>query len=89
LMEKYSSGEIINVGSGQEVTIAELAALVKEIVGFEGRLHYNAAMPDGTPRKLLDVSKLSALGWQSQITLRDGIAATYKWFLDHGQQARL
>ncbi len=89
LMEQYSSGEIINVGSGQEVTIAELAALVKEIVGFAGGLRYNTAMPDGTPRKLLDVSKLSALGWQSRITLRDGIAATYQWFLDHEQQARL
>lgn len=89
LMEQYNSGEIINVGSGQEVTIAELAALVKEIVDFAGGLRYNTAMPDGTPRKLLDVSKLSALGWQSRISLRDGIAATYKWFLDHEQQARL
>ncbi|MCW5200453.1 GDP-L-fucose synthase [Desulfobulbus sp. F4] len=89
LMDKYSSGEIINVGSGQEVTIAELAALVKEIVGFQGSHRYNTAMPDGTPRKLLDVSKLSAFGWQSRISLRDGIAATYQWFLDHEQQARL
>ncbi|WP_417909385.1 GDP-L-fucose synthase [Candidatus Electronema sp. PJ] len=89
LMDKYSGGEIINVGSGQEVTIAELAALVKEIVGFRGGLRYNTAMPDGTPRKLLDVTKLTALGWQSKISLRDGIAATYQWFLDHEQQARL
>ncbi|WP_417915732.1 GDP-L-fucose synthase [Candidatus Electronema sp. JC] len=89
LMEQYSGEEIVNVGSGQEVTIAELAALVKEIVGFQGRLRYNTAMPDGTPRKLLDVSKLSALGWQSSISLRDGIAATYQWFLDHEQQLRL
>jgi len=89
LMNTYSSAEIINVGSGQEVSIAELASLVKELVGFEGRLQYNTAMPDGTPRKLLDVSKLSALGWQSKISLRDGIAATYQWFLDHEQQARL
>ena len=89
LMKQYSSGEIINIGSGQEVTIAKLSALVKEIVGFQGRLRYNAAMPDGTPRKLLDVSKLTALGWQSAISLQDGIAATYQWFLDHEQQARL
>jgi len=89
LMEQYSSEEIINVGSGQEVTIAELADLVKETVGFQGGLRYNSDMPDGTPRKLLDVSKLSALGWQSRISLRDGIAATYQWFLDHEQQARL
>lgn len=89
LMDTYSSAEIINVGSGQEVTIADLAALVKELVGFKGGLRYNTAMPDGTPRKLLDVSTLSALGWQSKITLRDGMAATYKWFLDHEQRARL
>uniref|UniRef100_UPI0040565CCD GDP-L-fucose synthase n=1 Tax=Candidatus Electronema sp. TaxID=2698783 RepID=UPI0040565CCD len=89
LMDKYSSAEIINIGSGQEVTIAELASLVKEIVGFAGGLRYDTAMPDGTPRKLLDVSKLSALGWQSSISLRDGIAATYQWFLDHDQQLRL
>lgn len=89
LMEQYSSAEIINVGSGQEVTIAELAALVKEIVGFTGAVRYNAARPDGTPRKLLDVSKLSALGWKSQISLREGIAATYAWFLKHEQNARL
>lgn len=89
LMEQYSGEEIVNIGSGQEVTIAELAALVKDIVGFAGGLHYNTVMPDGTPRKLLDVSKLSALGWQSSISLRDGIAATYQWFLEHEQQARL
>ncbi|MGR0481891.1 MAG: GDP-L-fucose synthase [Candidatus Electronema sp. V4] len=89
LMEQYSGEEIVNVGSGQEVTIAELAALVKDIVGFAGGLRYNTAMPDGTPRKLLDVSKLSVLGWQSRISLRDGIAATYQWFLDHEQHARL
>lgn len=89
MMEQYSSGEIINVGSGQEVTIAELAALVKEIVGFKGGLLYNTAMPDGTPRKLLDVSKLSALGWKSQISLQRGIADTYAWFLEYEQDARL
>lgn len=89
LMDKYSSSKIINIGSGQEVTIAGLATLVKKIVGFAGGLRYNSAMPDGTPRKLLDVSKLTALGWQSSISLRDGIAATYQWFLDHKQQLRL
>ena len=89
LMEQYSAPEIINVGSGQEVTIADLAALVSQTVGFPGAVRYNPAMPDGTPRKLLDVSKLAALGWQSRITLEQGIAATYAWFLEHGQQARL
>ena len=89
LMERYSDGEIVNVGSGQEVTIAELAALVKDVVGFIGRIHYNTSMPDGTPRKLLDVSKLSALDWQSKISLAEGVSSTYAWFLQHGQNARL
>ncbi|WP_417914208.1 GDP-L-fucose synthase [Candidatus Electronema sp. JM] len=89
LMEHYSDAEIVNVGSGQEVTIAELAALIKDVVGFTGRIRYNTAMPDGTPRKLLDVSKLSALGWQSKISLAEGVASTYAWFLQHGQNSRL
>jgi GDP-L-fucose synthase len=88
LMDNYSSAEIINVGSGQEVTIAELAAMVREIVGFHGKIQYNAVMPDGTPRKLLDVSKLFSLGWKSQIILRDGIAETYSWFLKNALLAR-
>jgi GDP-L-fucose synthase len=89
LMERYSEAEIINVGSGQEVTIADLAASVSRTVGFQGAVRYNPAMPDGTPRKLLDLSKLAALGWQSRISLEKGIASTYAWFLEHGQQARL
>jgi GDP-L-fucose synthase len=89
LMETYSREEIINVGSGQEVRIADLAALVQEIVGFQGQVRYNRAMPDGTPRKLLDISQLSALGWHSTITLREGIAATYAWFLEHEDRIRL
>ncbi len=71
------------MGSGQEVTIAELAALVGDIVGFHGKVLYNTEMPDGTPRKLLDVSKLSALGWKSRIALREGVSATYSWFLNN------
>jgi GDP-L-fucose synthase len=89
LMEHYSDGEIINVGSGEEISIADLAALVSQTVGFQGAIRYNAAMPDGTHRKLLDVSKLSALGWQSRISLQEGVAVTYAWFLEHGQNARL
>jgi GDP-L-fucose synthase len=83
LMEQYSGLEIVNVGSGQEVTIAELAELVRAAVGFQGRICFNPAMPDGTPRKLLDVSRLSGLGWQSRIGLADGIAETYAWFLEN------
>jgi GDP-L-fucose synthase len=81
LLEKYDSPEIINVGSGEDVTIRELAELICDVVGFEGELTWDKTKPDGTPRKLLDVSKLRALGWKATISLRDGIAQTYDWFL--------
>lgn len=80
LMRHYSSGEIINVGSGEEISIAGLAQLIGEIVGFSGDILYDRSKPDGTPRKLLDTSRLLALGWKPAITLRDGIARTYEWF---------
>ena len=82
LMEQYSESEIINIGSGQEVSIAELAELVGRIVGFTGAVRYNPAMPDGTPRKLLDVSRLHGMGWRCSVELAKGIAETYSWFLD-------
>src|SRR5438132_10208 len=81
LLEKYDSSEIINVGCGEDVSIRELAELICEVVGFDGDLAWDATKPDGTPRKLLDVSKLRALGWKPSIPLRDGIARTYEWFL--------
>ncbi|MBV8274960.1 MAG: GDP-L-fucose synthase, partial [Verrucomicrobia bacterium] len=81
LIEHYDSSEIINVGCGQDVTIRELAELVCDVVGFTGTLEFDAAKPDGTPRKLLDVSKLSKLGWQAKIPLRKGIESMYEWFL--------
>jgi GDP-L-fucose synthase len=83
LMENYNEPDIVNVGSGEEVSIAELASMVAEAVGFEGTVRYNTDMPDGTPRKFLDVSRLTELGWTSQITLEQGIADTYAWFLDN------
>ena len=73
----------INVGVGEDVTIAELAALIGEVVGFDGEIVYDSTKPDGTPRKLLDVSKLHRLGWTAGTKLRDGITKTYRWFLDH------
>lgn len=83
LMERYDSGEIVNVGCGEDLTIADLAALVAQVVGFRGEIVYDATKPDGTPRKLLDVGRISALGWRPSIPLREGIAATYAWFLEN------
>ncbi|MDI6854654.1 MAG: GDP-L-fucose synthase [Deltaproteobacteria bacterium] len=80
LMEHYDEGEIINVGVGRDLTIAALARLVADAVGFTGRLTFDPGYPDGTPRKLLDVSRLSRLGWQAKTPLKEGLAATYKWF---------
>jgi len=81
LLEKYDSPEIINVGLGEDVTIRELAELICDVVGFDGELTWDKTKPDGTPRKLLDVSKLRALGWKSRIPLREGVMQTYDWFL--------
>lgn len=81
LMEKYSGLSHINVGSGKEVTIKELAELVKEVVGFNGQLVWDSSKPDGTPRKLMDSSKLAEMGWEPKISLKDGLADTYKWYL--------
>ncbi|HEX3620641.1 MAG TPA: GDP-L-fucose synthase [Candidatus Udaeobacter sp.] len=80
LLEKYDSPEIINVGCGEDISIRELAELVCDVVGFDGELAWDATKPDGTPRKLLDVTRLYALGWKPAIPLRDGIARTYEWF---------
>jgi len=86
LLEKYDSPEIINVGCGEDISIRELAELICEIVGFKGDLAWDASKPDGTPRKLLDVSRLHALGWRPTIALRDGIARTYEWFLQNSPE---
>src|SRR5213595_3402906 len=80
LLEKYDSSEIVNVGYGEDISIRELAELICEVLGFDGELAWDTSKPDGTPRKLLDVSKLRALGWKPAISLRDGIARTYQWF---------
>jgi len=80
LLEKYDSPEIINIGCGEDISIRELAELICDVVGFDGELAWDATKPDGTPRKLLDVTKLRALGWKPAIPLRDGIARTYEWF---------
>ena len=83
LLEKYDSPEIINVGCGQDISIRELAELICDVVGFKGELAWDTTKPDGTPRKLLDVSKIHGLGWQHRIGFRDGITRTYEWFLEN------
>jgi GDP-L-fucose synthase len=88
LMTSYDSPEIFNVGCGVDVTIAELAELVRGIVGFSGAIELDRSKPDGTPRKLLDVTKMTALGWRPKISLADGIRSTYRWFLDNAAIAR-
>jgi len=80
LMERYSSEEIINVGSGEEISIFELARRIAEIVGYSGEMVMDASKPDGTPRKLLDTSRLNGVGWQPRISLDEGIRSTYEWF---------
>lgn len=89
LMENYSEPELVNVGTGTDVTIKELAETVKEVVGFEGELIWDTSKPDGTPRKLMDVSKLHAAGWQHTIELADGIALAYQDFLENHNTLRL
>ena len=80
ILEKYDSPEIINLGCGEDISIRELAELICDVVGFDGELAWDTTKPDGTPRRLLDVTKLRALGWKPAIPLRDGIARTYEWF---------
>jgi len=79
----------INVGTGVDCTIRELAETIAEVVGFEGELVFDASKPDGTPRKLMDVSRLRALGWEAKIGLKEGLASTYAWFVEHQAEARV
>ena len=81
LLEKYDSPEIINAGCGEDISIRHLAELICDVVGFDGEFAWDTTKPDGTPRKLLDITKLRNLGWQPAIPLRDGIAETYDSFL--------
>jgi GDP-L-fucose synthase len=87
LMQSYDDAQIINVGTGTDVTIRELAETIARVVGFEGDLAFDATKPDGTPRKLLDVSRLAALGWKAKIALEDGIRSTYAWFCDQSERS--
>ena len=88
VLHHYDSSEILNIGCGQDVTIAEVAQLMKETVGYDGTIVFDTSKPDGSPRKLLDVSRLFALGWQPSIDLRRGLAETYAWFQQHVDAGR-
>lgn len=83
LMERYEGNEIVNVGVGEDISILELAERIQRVVGYEGRLTFDRTKPDGTPRKLVDTAKLSGLGWKPRISLDEGLASTYEWFLQH------
>jgi GDP-L-fucose synthase len=83
LMENYSAEQQINIGWGKDLTIAELATTVAEVVGYTGKFRYATEKPDGVPQKLLDVSRLTAIGWQPRIPLRQGLANAYKWYVEH------
>jgi len=88
LMLNYSEEDIVNIGVGEDVSISELARIVAETVGFTGKIVNDLSKPDGTPRKLMEVSRLHALGWRARISLLDGIASTYQWFLQHQDRFR-
>jgi GDP-L-fucose synthase len=79
-MQSYSSPEIVNIGWGEDVSILELAQLIKEVVGYDGEIIFDSSKPDGTPRKLLDTTRMQALGWIPSISLTEGLKETYDWF---------
>jgi GDP-L-fucose synthase len=89
LLKTYDGEPIVNIGWGEDVTIKELAEMVAAATGFKGRLVFDASKPDGTPRKLLDTSRLTSMGWKPKISLKDGIEQTYAWFKQHAADARL
>ncbi len=87
LMQEYDGAEIVNVGTGEDVTIREVAEMVRDAVGYSGRIVFDTSKPDGTPRKLLDISRLRALGWSPSISLAEGLAQSYRWYLEQRQHA--
>lgn len=88
LLERYSQAGHINVGSGEELSIRQLAEMIAQVVGFTGRIEFDPSMPDGTPRKLMDVSRIRALGWKPRIALTEGIRSAYAWYLANAAEAR-
>jgi GDP-L-fucose synthase len=88
LLDNYDEPDLVNIGCGEDVTIRELAETVCRVLGFDGALEFDTSKPDGTPRKLLDISKIKSLGWTPKISLRDGIADAYRWFIENQSTAR-
>lgn len=88
LMSNYSDEQFVNVGTGSDVAIIDLARLVSDVVGFQGEIRTDPGKPDGTPRKLMDVSRLERLGWKARIGLREGVQGAYRWFLEHREVIR-
>lgn len=89
LLQNYNEPDLVNIGCGEDVTIRELAETVCDVLGFDGSLEFDTSKPDGTPRKLLDITKIKSLGWSPKISLRDGIADAYRWFCENYNEARL
>ncbi|MCE2695519.1 MAG: GDP-L-fucose synthase [Verrucomicrobiota bacterium] len=88
LLENYSGSDIVNIGTGHEISIREAAEIIRGITGYTGEIRWDTTQPDGNPRRLLDVSRLEKLGWQAQTDFRTGVAQTYQWFLDNRATAR-
>lgn len=89
LLQNYDDPETINIGSGQEISISNLATLIADVVGFEGHISRDESKPDGTPRKILDSTRLQALGWSPSWELREGIVNAYEWFVEHYSSVRM
>ena len=87
-MNEYSGEDIVNIGVGEDISILDLARLVADVVGYEGEIETDPSKPDGTPRKLMDVSRINELGWRARIGLREGVESTYEWFLDNQESFR-
>jgi GDP-L-fucose synthase len=88
LLERYDSAEPINIGVGSDISVRELGRLVARVVGYDGAVEWDASKPDGTPRKLLDVSRIAALGWRAHVELEAGIRSTYDWYVTESQGGR-
>jgi len=86
LMNTYDGNEFVNIGTGEDVTILEVANLIKEIVGYTGVLEFDSTKPDGTPRKLLDVSRINALGWKAKVSLKDGLTKAIDWYIQRHEK---